>query len=76
MRTGYAIRDRYQHGWLRTRLLVEGVNCPVTVWTQEEENAMLFRKLDDAKRMLKILRREHRRPELLNIMDPRWRRVV
>lgn len=76
MRTGYAIRDKHQHGWLRTRMQVEGVQCPVTVWTQEEANAMTFRKLGDAKRMLKVIRREHRRPDKVHIMDPRWRVVV
>lgn len=76
MRTGYAIRDYHRHGWLMTRAQVEGADCPVTVWGQEEEEALTFRKLGDARQMLKVIRRDHRKPERVHIVDPRYRRVV
>ena len=76
MRTGYAIRDNHQRGWLLTRTRVEGVNCPVTVWGEEEEQAMQFRRLKDAKAMLKVIRRDHRRPDRVRILDPRWRVIA
>ena len=76
MRTGYAIRDKHQHGWLRTRTRVEGVSCPVTVWSDRESHAMQFRNLKDARAMLKAVRRECRRPDRVYILDPRWRVVV
>ena len=31
MRNGYAIRDKHRHSWLKTRVRVEKVSCPVTV---------------------------------------------
>ena len=76
MRTGYAILDRHQHGWLQTRTQVEGCECPVTVWAEEEEDAMTFRRLKDAKAMLRVIRRDHRRPERVSIVDPRLRVIV
>lgn len=76
MRTGYAIRDKHQHGWLRTRTRVDGVSCPVTVWTESDEDALQFRRLKDAKAMLKVVRRDHRRPDKVHIMDPKWRVIV
>ena len=76
MRTGYAIQDRNQHGWLLTRTLVEGVACPVTVWGEEEAQAMQFRRLKDAKTMLRVIRKEHRRPDRVNIVDARRRVIV
>ena len=76
MRTGFAIRDRYQHGWLQTRVQLEGVSCPVTVWVGDETDAMEFRRLKDAKAMLRVLRKESRRPDLLHIINPQRRVVV
>ena len=76
MRKGYAIRDRHQHGWLQTRTKVDGFNCPVTVWAEDEEQAMTFRKLKDARAMLKVIRKDHRKPERVHIIDPRWRVIV
>ena len=76
MREGYAIRDKHDHGWLLTRTKVEGVDCPITVWGEDEEQAMQFRNLKDAKAMLKVIRKDHRWPERVNILNPRWRVVV
>ena len=76
MRKGYAIRDFHQRGWLQTRMKVEGFDCPVTIWAEEEGQAMQFRKLKDAKAMLKAVRKDHRRPEQVRILDPRWRVIV
>ena len=76
MRTGYAIRDKHRHGWLKTRARVEGVNCPVTVWVADEEDALSFNRLADAKEMLKVVRKDHRRPDKVHILDPRWRVIV
>ena len=76
MREGYAIRDKHDHGWLLTRTKVESLDCPITVWCEDEEQAMQFRNLKDAKAMLKVIRKDHRRPERVNILDPRWRVVV
>lgn len=76
MRIGYAIRDNHRHGWLKTRVRVKDVSCPVTVWVEKEEDAMIFRHLKDAKAMLKVVRRDHRRPDRVHIMDPRWRVIV
>lgn len=76
MRTGYAILDRYQYGWLQTRTRMENVDCPVTVWTLDEEDALVFRRLKDARAMLKVVRRHHRDPERVRIVDPRLRVVV
>ena len=73
---GYAIRDKHQHGWLKTRIRVEKVAVPVTVWTQDVTQALTFRHLKDAKAMLKVIRQDHRRPEKVHIMDPRWRVIV
>lgn len=76
MRSGYAIRDRHEHGWLQTRTRMEGVSCPVTLWVKSEENAMVFHRLKDARAMLKVIRKNHRRPDQVNILDPKWRVVV
>jgi len=76
MRKGYAIRDFHQRGWLQTRSKVEGFNCPVTIWAEEEDQAMQFSKLDEARAMLKAVRKDHRRPERVRILDPRWRVIV
>ena len=76
MREGYAIRDKHQHGWLQTRTHVDGVGCPVTVWSDKEDNAMIFRHLKDARQMLAVVRRDSRRPDKVNIIDPRWRVIV
>ena len=75
MRAGYAIRDRRGHAWLKTRQRVEGVEVPVTVWVQDEEDAMVFRRLPDAKRMLKVVRSTSRHPERIHILDPHWKEV-
>lgn len=76
MRKGYAIRDFHQRGWLQTRSKVEGFNCPVTIWAEEEDLAMQFSKLDEARAMLKAVRKDHQRPERVRILDPRWRVIV
>ena len=76
MRTGYAIRDRRGHAWLKTRQRVEGVEVPVTVWVQDEEDAMIFHRLPDARHMLKVVRSTSRHPERIRILDPRWKEVV
>ena len=76
MRTGYAIRDRHDHGWLKTRTRVEGVPCAVTIFTLDEDEAMQFSSLKDARRMLKVVRAEHRRPDKVHVVDPRWRVIV
>lgn len=76
MRTGYAIRDRHEHGWLLNRTKLEGVSVPVTVWAENEEDAMVFHRLKDARTMLRVIRKDVRRPERVNILDPRWRVVV
>ena len=55
---------------------MEGLDCPITVWGEDEEQAMQFRNLKDAKAMLKVIRKDHRRPERVNILNPRWRVVV
>ena len=77
MRTGYAIRMRYNqdNGWLHTRTRVEGVSVPVTVWGAED-GAMEFRSLKDARVMLTAIRREQRRPYKVNIIDTTGRVVV
>ena len=77
MRTGYAIRMRYNadNGWLHTRTRVEGVSVPVTIWG-DEEGAMEFRHLKNAKTMLKAIRRDLRRPDKVNIIDTTGRVVV
>lgn len=75
MRTGYAIRDRRKHAWLATRTLEDGKGGSLTVWVQNDEDAMIFRNLPDAKRMLKAVRADSRWPETIKIIDPRWREV-
>ena len=75
MRTGYAIRDRKKHAWLATRTLEDSLGGILTVWVQSDEDAMIFRKLPDAKRMLKAVRGDSRWPEEIKILDPRWREV-
>ena len=77
MRTGYAIRMRYNpgNGWLHTRTRVDGVNVPVTVWG-EEDGAMEFHRLKDAQAMLKVIRSEQRRPYKVNIVDTTGRVIV
>lgn len=76
MRTGYAIRDNHQRGWLQARVSAQDGACPVTVWAQDEENALEFHRLKDAKAMLRAIRRDHRRPDRVNIIDRRWRVIV
>ena len=76
MRTGYAIRDTHQRGWLVTRTRVDGVSCPVTVWGEDEEQVMQFNRLKDARAMLKVIRKDHRRPDRVNILDPRWKVIA
>ena len=73
MRTGYAIRDKHRHSWLQNRVRVENVEVPVTVWVEKDDEAMIFRRLADAKTMLRVIRSEHRRPDMVHIIDPRWR---
>ena len=73
MRTGYAIRHRKNRAWLATRVRDDGGT--LTVWVQDEEQAMIFRKLPDAKRMLKTVRADSRKPDAIIILDPRWREV-
>ena len=77
MRTGYAIRMRYNadKGWLHTRTRVDDASAPVTIWG-DEEGAMIFRRLKDAKAMLKVIRRDLRRPDKVNIIDRNERVVV
>ena len=75
MRTGYAIRDRRGHAWLKTRQRVEGVEVPVTVWVPDEEDAMLFNNLKDARHMLKVVRATSRHPGTIHILDPHWKEV-
>lgn len=74
MRTGYAIRHRKNRAWLATRTKDDGGT--LTVWVQDEADAMIFRKLGDAKRMLTVVRAESRTPGAIQILDPRWREVV
>ena len=76
MRTGYAIWDRHEHGWLQNRTKLEGISVPVTVWAENEKDAMVFHRLKDARTMLRVIRKDVRRPERVNILDPRWRVVV
>lgn len=76
MRTGYAIRDKRKRAWLATRTLEDDMGGSLTVWVQSDEDAMIFRKLPDAKRMLKAVRADSRCPDAIKIIDPRWREVV
>ena len=48
----------------------------LTVWVQSDEDAMIFRNLPDAKRMLKAVQADSRCPDAIKIIDPRWREVV
>lgn len=73
MRTGYAIRDRHGHAWLKTRHRVEGVGVPVTVWVQDEAEALIFKKLPEARRMLALVRRDSRHPDKIHILTPSWK---
>lgn len=75
MRTGYAIRHRANRAWLATRTLADDLGGSLTVWVQNEEDAMIFKKLPDAKRMLKLVRADSRMPGAIQILDPRWREV-
>ena len=75
MRTGYAIRHRKNRVWLASRTREDGESGSLTVWVHDEEQALIFRKLPDAKRMLKVVRADSRTPEAIQIMDPRWREV-
>ena len=75
MRTGYAIRDRRRRAWLATRTLADDEGGSLTEWVHSEEDAMTFRKLPDAKRMLKAVRGDSRVPGAIVILDPRWREV-
>lgn len=74
MRAGYAIMDG--QGWLQTRTRMEGVSCPVTVYVEEEEHAMTFPRLKDARTMLKAVRKDHRRPDRVHIISARGRVIV
>ena len=76
MRYGYVIRDRYRRGWLADRQRIEPEGKPVTVYVRDPEDALQFRKLADARRMLKLLRSESKRPNAIVIIDPRWRVVT
>lgn len=77
MRAGYAIRSCGKNGgWLNARRRVDGVPCPVTIYVINDEDAMVFRSLKDARNMLKALRKESRTPERLHILDARWRVIV
>ena len=75
MRTGYAIHDRHEHGWLHTRMNMDGVSVPVTIYVEDEEDAMVFHKLKDARAMLKVIRKDHRRPEQVRILNFKGRVV-
>ena len=75
MRTGYAIRDHRKHAWLATRTLEDSKGGSLTVWVQSDEDAMIFRKLPEAKRMLKAVRGDSRTPEAIVILNPRWQEV-
>lgn len=74
MRRGYAIRNRPGRVWLKTR--VKDDEGTLTLWTSEEDEAMQFRKAGEAKRMLKLLRSEIKRPERLVLLDPKWRVIL
>ena len=76
MRTGYAIRDKKNRVWLATRTLNDDMGGSLTVWVRGEDGALIFRKLPEAKRMLKDVRGDSRTPEAIQILDPRWREVV
>ena len=76
MRRGYAILDCYQYGWLQTRTRLENVDRPVTIWAMEERDAMEFRRLKDARAMLTAIRKNHRRPDRVFIIDPKSRVIV
>lgn len=76
MRRGYAIRDRAGRQWLKTRTRVEGVAVPVTVWVQDEAEAMIFRRLKDARQMLKVVREHHRQPSAVQVLSPGWKVVA
>ena len=75
MRTGYAIRDKRRHAWLATRTREDAGGKTLTVWVQSDEDAMIFKKLPDAKRMLKAVRADSRTPGAIRIFDPKWREV-
>ena len=75
MRTGYAIRDRANRQWLQTRTLLPDVPCPMTVWVQDEADAMTFRHLGDARKMLRVVRESTRMPEAIHILTPTWKVV-
>lgn len=75
MRTGYAIRDRHHHGWFCTRHLPEKGGKPVTIYVQNDEEAMQWKRLKDAKRMLRLLQSESRNPHSICILNPNWKVV-
>ncbi|MBQ3424417.1 MAG: hypothetical protein IJH38_04375 [Clostridia bacterium] len=75
MRTGYAIRDTKGHAWLKTRERVEGVDVPVTVWVQDEDEALIFHRLPDAKRMARVVRASSRHPDKIHVLTPAWKAV-
>lgn len=60
--------------WLKTR--VRDDEGTLTLWTAEEDEAMMFRKASEARRMLRLLQGEVKRPERLQVLDPRWRVIV
>ena len=75
MRTGYAIRDRKKHGWLKARYRAGDADAPVTVYVRDSEDALLYNSLKDARRMAQVLRRESAAPEAIEVLDPRWKVV-
>lgn len=76
MRTGYAIKDKSEHSWLKSREYVPGVQCPVSVWVQEEDEALTFRDLKLAKRLLKLVRQSQRHPERIVVLNPNGKVVA
>ena len=75
MRTGYAIRDKKNRAWLATRTREDAGSKTLTVWVKSDEDAMIFKRLPDAKQMLKAVRQDSRTPEAIVILDPRWGEV-
>lgn len=76
MRTGYVIKDRSRRGWFCTRHRPDPEGNPVTVYVKNPDDAMQWRSLKEARKMLKLLRSESRNPGAIQIIDPRWRVVT